>query len=612
MIAESGCRAVGAVKFSLHSHMHVIRLLTTALLLSLSASNLAARKPNILLILTDDQGFGDITSHGNPHVATPVLDQLAGDGARFDRFFVSPVCAPTRASLLTGRYHLRTGVFGVTRGHETMAAEELTLAEALKSAGYRTGAFGKWHNGRHMPNHPNGQGFDEFIGFCGGHWQRYFDANLEHNGRPIETKGYIIDALTDAAMDFMRVSKDQPFLCYVPFNTPHSPWRVPEKWWQRHADSELDLKARCAYAMVENIDWNVGRMLKLLDELGLADDTIVLFLTDNGANSDRYNAGMKGRKGSVDEGGSRVPLFIRWPGRIPAGRVVREIAAHIDLLPTLLELCDVPKPDGPQLDGMSLARRLRDLPFKPVNRMLFTDGYRGDPNPKRMKGAVRTQRWRAVLNQGRWSLYDMLTDPGQQRDVARQHAPELKRFQRAFDQWFKGTGALALKYHPAPVGHPARDHYTLPAHEADLVPGHGQGIAYTGSPAGFSNNWITDWTDPAAHARWELNVLRAGRYQVAIRHNLAAENVGTRFAVEFGEAARVERVLDHPFQLPLVAKPNRVLPADGYEEKAAWTWTVLGDVTLPKGHLIMRARSSEIPGPRAIELKDIRLTPINP
>lgn len=590
--------------------MRVIRLFLFAVMLCVTLTAQAARRPNILLILTDDQGFGDITSHGNPDVATPVLDQLANDGTRFDRFYVSPVCAPTRASLLTGRYALRTGVFDVTRGKETMAASELTLAEALKSAGYRTGAFGKWHNGRYMPNHPNGQGFDEFIGFCGGHWQRYFDANLEHNGQPMDTQGYIADVLTEAAMDFMRSNKDQPFFCYVPFNTPHSPWRVPEKWWQRHVGSDLDLQARCAYAMVENIDWNVGRMLKLLDELKLADDTIVLFLSDNGANSDRYNAGMKGRKGSVDEGGSRVPLFVRWPGHIPAGRTVKEIAAHIDLLPTLLELCDVKKPDGPPLDGISLAGLVRGLPVKPLNRMLFTDGYRGDV--KRLKGAVRTQRWRAVLNKNRWSLYDMVADPGQKQDLAQRNPDELKRFQEAFTEWFDGTGATSLGYHPAPIGHPARDSYTLPAHEADLRPGHGKGIAYTGSPAGFSNNWIRDWTDPAAFAEWELDVLRAGRYRVAIRHNLAAENVGTRFAVDFGDGRQVERTLDHPFYMPLVAKPNRVLPAEGYEEKAAWTWTDLGDVQLPQGHVHMRARALKIPGPHTIELKAVRLTPIKP
>jgi arylsulfatase A-like enzyme len=590
--------------------MRFIRpLFLTVLLLATSAAH-GARHPNVLLILTDDQGYGDISSHGNPHVSTPVLDQLAANGARFERFFVSPVCAPTRAALLTGRYALRTGVFGVTRGHETMAAEELTLAEALRGAGYRTGAFGKWHNGRHMPNHPNGQGFDEFFGFCGGHWQRYFDANLEHNGQPVESKGYIIDTLTDAAMRFIRDNREQPFLCYVPYNTPHSPWRVPEKWWARHADTKLDLKARCAYAMVENLDWNVGRLLRLLEELNLEKDTIVLFLTDNGANSDRFNAGMKGRKGSVDEGGSRVPLFIRWPGHIPGGSIVHEMAAHIDLLPTLLDLCDVRKPDGPPLDGVSLARRLLGGAKQQTDRLLFTDVFWGDV--KSLRGAVRTERWRAVLNKQRWSLYDMPADPGQLHDLADRFPTELKRLRTAFERWFEQTGAAALKYHPAPVGHPARPRVTLPAHEAELHPGHGQGIAYTGSRNGFSNNWITDWTDPDAYALWELDILTPGAYRVELRHNLAPGDIGARVAVDFGPAGSVARTLEHSFHLPLVAKPNRVLPADGYEEKAAWKWIDLGAITLPRGHLEMRARALKIPGRASVELKAIRLTPINP
>lgn len=259
------------------------------------------RHPNVLIVLTDDQGFGDITAHGNPHVRTPHLDHFADSEARFDRFFVSPVCAPTRASLLTGRYHLRTGVSGVTRGYENMRTEEVTIAELFRLAGYATACFGKWHNGRHMPLHPNGQGFEEFVGFCGGHWNTYFDPPLEHNGKPIEREGYIADILTDEAIRFIGNQGDKPWLCYLAFNTPHSPWRVPDKYWDHYENLGLDTQAQCAYAMVENIDDNFARLLDTVDTMG-AKNTIVLFLTDNGANSDRFNAGMKGRKGSVDEG----------------------------------------------------------------------------------------------------------------------------------------------------------------------------------------------------------------------------------------------------------------------------------------------------------------------
>ncbi|MDH3585204.1 MAG: arylsulfatase, partial [Phycisphaerae bacterium] len=310
----------------------------------------ADRRSNVLLIMTDDQGFGDVRSHGNPQIDTPSQDRIAAEGARFDRFFVSPVCAPTRASLLTGRYHLRTGVHGVTRAAETMRSSEVTLAEILKANGYATGCFGKWHNGAHYPQHPNGQGFDEFVGFCAGHWNNYFDTHLEHNGVPIRTKGYITDVITDKAVDFIAKNRSQSWLCYVPYNAPHTPWQVPDRYYNKYKQRGIqDEPALCAYAMVESIDDNIGRLLGTLEKLDLAKDTIVVFLTDNGANSKRFNAGMKGRKGSLHEGGTRVPLFVRFPGRIPAGHVVKPITAHIDLLPTLVELAGVQMPETPPL-----------------------------------------------------------------------------------------------------------------------------------------------------------------------------------------------------------------------------------------------------------------------
>ncbi len=381
-------------------------------------------RPNVLVILTDDQGFGDVQSHGNPWIHTPHQDQLAAQGARFDRFYVSPVCAPTRASLLTGRWHLRTGVHGVTRGAETMRAEEVTIAEVFRSAGYATAAIGKWHNGAHYPEHPRGQGFDHFFGFCSGHFNNYFDSRLQDDDREVPFEGFIIDRLTDRAVQFIDEHQEQPWFCYVAFNTPHSPWQVPDKYWQRYADRKglPDDKARCAYAMVENIDDNLGRILAELERRQLERRTIVVFLTDNGANSDRYNANMRGRKGSLHEGGSRVPCFIRWPGVIPTGRHVLPIAAHVDLLPTLCELADVPKPTGVTLDGVSLAPLLTQDTLSWPERTLFThwgdNPQTGCPDPDR--GAVRTDSWRAVCERHEWQLYDMLRDPEQTHNVANQ------------------------------------------------------------------------------------------------------------------------------------------------------------------------------------------------
>ena len=568
----------------------------------------AAERPNVLLILTDDQGFGDVTSHGNSSIRTPSQDQLARSGARFDRFFVSPVCAPTRASLLTGRYALRTGVHWVTGGGETMRAEELTLAEVLRGAGYATGAFGKWHNGRHMPNHPNGQGFDQFIGFCGGHWNRYFNANLEHNGKPIKTQGYIADVLTDAAIHFMESQTDRPWFCYVPFNTPHSPWRVPDVFWNSLEQKDLDDTTRCAYAMVENIDHNIGRLLKQLDRQGVADNTIVLFLSDNGANSDRYNAGMKGRKGSVDEGGGRVPLFIRYPGVIAKGLVVDRIAAHIDLLPTILDFCQVKKPAGPKIDGISLVPLLVDKAQDWPDRMIFTDRFRAGQPLAQLKGAVRTERWRAVRQpRAVWRLYDMQADPGQKVDVAAEHPQVASRLSKGFDRWFAGTGADRLGYHPIPVGHPSRQVVELPASEAVLHPGHDQGIKYTGSANGWANCWIYSWTDENAFAHWKIRVLKAGKYRVELRYTLDAKNRGTELAVEIaGHTLRNKvKTLPSPSLLP---KGDRVPSADRYQEKRHWGISRFGEVDLSAGVAEINLRSTRIPGQQSVEFKSVVLT----
>ena len=235
---------------------------------------------------------------------------------RFERFYVCAVCAPTRAEFLTGRYHPRTGVHGVSRGAERMNLDERTIAEAFQAAGYATGCFGKWHNGMQYPYHPRARGFDTFVGYCSGHWGDYFDAELERDGAYFQSKGYITDVVTNEAIDFIKKNKDEPFFCYVPLPTPHSPMQVPDKYWDRHKDKPLAmdhpdkrdqslLHTRAALAMIENIDDNVGRVLKNLNELDLDENTIVIYFSDNGPNGDAWRYGMQGKQGSGDGGGLR-------------------------------------------------------------------------------------------------------------------------------------------------------------------------------------------------------------------------------------------------------------------------------------------------------------------
>ena len=560
------------------------------------------KRPNVILVMTDDQGWGDIRSHGNDKIDTPVMDRLAADGARFERFFVSPVCAPTRASLLTGRYHLRTGTHGVTRGYENMCSEEITIAEALKQAGYATGCFGKWHNGAHYPYNPNGQGFDEFLGFCCGHWNNYFDTTLERNSKPAKTKGYITDVLTDAAIQFIEKNKDRPFFCYVPYNAPHSPFQVPDKYFDKYKARGLDDKLSCIYAMCENLDDNLGRILKRLDELKLSDNTIVFFLTDNGPNSNRYNGEMKGRKGSVNEGGIRVPLFIRWPGHIKRGTKVTQIAAHIDIFATITELCGVAMPKTLPQDGVSLVPLLKGKTAGWPDRIIFT--FR---SPRRqtgeVPGSVRTQRWRAVKAGKRWELYDMSSDPGQKNNVAKKYPKVVKKLSAAYEAMAGDVTKAGFDPLPIHIGYSHWPVVTLPGHEAFLEPPSRKGISYKGR-SGWANDWVTNWTSTEAYPWWEVEVVEAGRFEVTLMYICSKENVGTKVRVEIGGKS-LEGIMSKAHNPDPIPSPDRVRRGEVYEK--IWAPLTLGTVKLSKGRTKLVVKAIEIPGDMAFDLKAVQL-----
>ena len=562
--------------------------------------------PNVVLIMTDDQGWGDIHDHSNNLIDTPVLGQLRNEGARFNRFFVSPVCAPTRASLLTGRYYLRTGVHGVTRGYETMRSQEETLAEILKSSGYATGCFGKWHNGAHYPHHPNGQGFDEFTGFCAGHWNNYFDTTLDHNGTMIQTQGYITDVLTDRALQFIELNQNNPFFCYIPYNAPHSPWQVPDKYFNKYKQKGLTDKLACAYGMVENVDESIGRILSRLDVLGLAENTIVIFLTDNGPNSDRYNGDMRGRKGSVHEGGVRIPCFIRWPGTIEPGTRVKHIAADIDILPTIVDLAGIPVSPSNALDGVSLKPLLlgEHTDWEHEDRMLFTfrdDAGNGEP------GAVRNQRWRAVCDGGgEWELFDMVADPGEREDVAIQYPDVLDQLVAAYEAIVEDTTSRGFAVIPVEIGHSERPEVMLPAHEAFLYPENGDGISYQGS-AGWANDWVTNWSDTDAYPYWEVDIQKSGPYAFTLMYVCSEENVGAEVAVQIGEQTLQEHIEQAHDPEP-VPSPDRVPRNEVYEK--TWTPLQLGQLELNEGRQQVKVKVLRKPGDQVMDLKAIQVTSI--
>lgn len=582
----------------LFSGILCIAVLTFSLLACAPGDDKVQRiKPNVILILSDDQGWGDLQSHGNPYLATPALDRLAEEGARFERFYVSPLCAPTRASLLTGRYERRTGTSWVSKGLENFHPEEVTLAELFQQGGYATSCFGKWHNGSHWPYHPNRQGFDRFIGFCGGHWSNYFDTELEFNGEPYPTTGYITDVLTDAAIRFIHENNDEPYFCYLAYNVPHSPFQVPDEWYNRYATAGLEAKDACVYAMVENMDWNIGRLLSALDSTGQAENTIVIFLSDNGPNGNRYNGGMRGVKGSIDEGGVRVPFIIRWPGAIPAGRLIPDPAAHIDLMPTLASFCALEHPDPASLDGISLDSLLRFPGAQLPERFIFTHRSLETPDES---GAVRDRQYRLVLSGNDTLLYDMIDDPGQHRNVANYHRDIVRSMAEAYAVWHAG---VVRDYRPATeirLGFPDQVHAELPAHEADF----GGGIRFM-EGHGWAHDWLTNWRSPGDSIFWQVQVEQAGRYRLEMLYSCPTGQEGSVIRATAGGQA-LEAVLNEPFDLPFLPSPDRVQRIEVYEKP--WARLELGDLNLEAGPATIVLKAREVPGLSVADMKGLQLT----
>ena len=490
-------------------------------------------KPNVIVILTDDQGWGDLSFHGNTNLNTPNIDRLAASGTSFDRFYVCPVCSPTRAELLTGRYHPRMGVCSTSEGGERMDADETTIADIFKASGYATAAFGKWHSGMQHPYHPNARGFDEYYGFCSGHWGHYFSPMLEHNGKIVTGNGFIIDDLTDHAIDFIETNRDNPFFLYIPYNTPHGPMQVPDVYWDRHKDATLQMQhrdpekedvmfTRAALAMCENIDYNVGRIMDKLEEAELEENTIVLFLCDNGPNSWRWNEGMKGRKGSTDEGGVRSPLFMRWKGVIEDGMEIQEIAAAIDLLPTLADMAGIAVDGTRPLDGISLKPMILGEGSPDPDRIIFSH-WAG-------RVSARSQQYR-LDHEGQ--LFNMADDPGQYSNIAEEYPEITKKMIQARDEWRQSVLAeLPDKdERPFPIGYPGSRYTQIPARD---------GVAHGNIVR--SNRWpncsyYTNWTNTDDKITWNVEVPESGNFHVTLYYTCPEQDIGSEFQLSFNESS---------------------------------------------------------------------------
>lgn len=424
------------------------------------------KKPNVIIIMTDDQGFGDLGINKNPNIITPNIDQFASESVQFDNFFVSPVCAPTRASLMTGRYSLRTGVRDTYNGGAIMSNTETTIAEILKEADYSTGIFGKWHLGDNYPFRPSEQGFDEsIIHLAGGIGQvgdftnyykgntSYFDPILWKNNKKNQYDGYCSDIFAENAVKFIEKNKNKPFFCYLSFNAPHTPLQVPKKYYNMYKDldpevgfmdeslaskmSEKDKEdARRIYGMVTNIDDNVGKVLNKLTELGIEEETIIIFMTDNGPQQFRYNSNMKGLKGTVYNGGTRVPFYIKYAEKFKNSKVISRMSAHIDILPTILELCNLKIPSDRKIDGQSLVPLINSKPFN--DRHLFSYWTRRFPE-KYINMSIQNDNYKLVGNNdynGKikdFELYDLIADPLESKNVINQNIEIAKSFKIEMD-----------------------------------------------------------------------------------------------------------------------------------------------------------------------------------
>jgi arylsulfatase len=422
-----------------------------------------AKRPNIILLLTDDQGFGDLSCHGNPVLYTPNLDRLHHEGVRFLDFHVSPTCAPTRSALMTGRHEFRNGVTHTILERERLTLRAVTVAQVLKTAGYANGIFGKWHLGDEPDHWPNKRGFDEmFIHGAGGIGQSYpgscgdapgnsyFDPTILHNGRFEKTRGYCTDIFFAEATKWIeRVKGQQPFYCHIATNAPHAPLQVPLEDEARYARRGCAENVAKFFGMISNIDDNVGKLLDRLKDWGLERDTLIIFMNDNGGTVGVpvFNAGMRGQKVTPWIGGTRAASFWRWPGTLKPGNV-KSLCAHIDFLPTLAEIGGAQLTDElkGQIEGRSLLPLLKNPAAAWPARTLFTHVGRWPKgtNPalyKYRECSVRTPRWQLVsadnkYNEKAWQLFDIADDPGEKRNVAAEHADIVRQLDRAYDDWW--------------------------------------------------------------------------------------------------------------------------------------------------------------------------------
>jgi len=562
--------------------------------------------PNIIIILSDDQGWGDLGFNGNQAVSTPILDKMAKNGVSFQHFYVSPVCSPTRAEFLTGRYHVRGGVSSTSTGRVRLDLDETTIAQIFKKAGYSTAAYGKWHNGGQAPYHPNSRGFDDFYGFCSGHWGNYFNPILEHNGEITRGKGFITDDLTNHAIDFIGQHSKSPFFLYLPLNTPHSPMQVPESYWAKYKNIELTQKGsiaskenilhtKAALALSENIDWNVGRLLGQLDQLKLTKNTIVIYFSDNGPNGHRWNDGMKGIKGTTDEGGVRSPLIMQWPGKLRGGTQIKTIASVMDLLPTLADLANIPMDSKKPLDGKSLKLLLLGQPNSyDADRMIV--------NYWNNQSSVRSQNFRLSAD---GALYNLEEDYHQTKNVANAFPSEYQKLLTVKKNWELEVLSELPKEDTRPliIGHPDLKLTQLPVSEGL---GHGNIRRSNQFP---NDSHLTNWLTKEDFISWDVALEKEGNFKIDVYYSCSKDNIGSELSVSFGENS-VKNVIKKENNVPLIGMEHDTVPRDESYIKDFISLN-LGTIHLKPGQGMLKLMSQNLLKASDLDIKLVTLRRIN-
>lgn len=481
------------------------------------------QKPNVILLITDDQGYGDVGVLGNKIIKTPNIDNFHGESFHLTDFHVGPTCAPTRSALMTGRPSNITGVWHTIGGWSLLREREKTLANMFSENGYVTAGFGKWHMGDNYPFRPEHRGFQYTVMHGGGgvqqtpdYWDNdYFNDTYFKNGKPTKYKGYCTDVFFGEAINFIKQNNKKPFFCYIAPNAPHGPYNVPPEYYNIYKDipkDQLTDRQKRFYGMITNIDDNFGKLRQTLKDLKIADNTILIFMTDNGTSAGvsyksgkltGNTAGMKGQKGSQYEGGHRVPFFIHWKnGNIYKSTDINELTAHVDIMPTLAELCNIPLPkDHLKLAGQSLVPMFKN-PNSTNDRMLITDSQRVQNPVKWKQSSVMQNKWRLVNGK---QLYNLENDKGQNHNIAVKHPERVKAMRNHYEQWWKEVSKDFDKEIYFKIGLDIENPITLTCHDTH---------AESGNHA-WNQLYIRDGKINKGY--WSIDVKENANYKISLR-----------------------------------------------------------------------------------------------